>query len=76
MKEFVNRISDWIFDFDHPWRGSVFIGMILTLVIIFAFFILQNWSVVMNFINAIPIQAKMIFVIFIYITVLCRIELY
>ena len=76
MKEFVDRIFDWMFGFDHPWRGSVFMGMILTLVVIFVFFILQYWSVIGNFINAIPIQAKIIFIVFVFSTVLARIELY
>ena len=76
MKKFVNRFFDWMFDFDHPWRGSVFTGMVLTLAIIFMFFILQYWSVIVNFINTIPIQARAILVIFVFTTVLSRIELY
>ena len=76
MKKCINKILDWIFNLDHPLRGSVFLGMIITLIIIFGFFILQYWSVIGNFINAIPIQAKIIFIVFVFSTVLARIELY
>lgn len=76
MKKFVNKILDLVFSLDHPWIGSVVMGILLTIIVVLIFLSAQYFDTIMNFIYSIPTQVKTIFAIFVVSTIICRIELY